>query len=290
MKFSDAVEQFIELRTPVVQPSTLQRMYRPALRSWLSIIEDKELESCTKMDVQRFVHSLLSLSSPPRSRTTVNTYLRALKSFARWWSSMDVLLPTHALCTIRLLHVDRKAVEWISVEEFRRVLAVESSALHRAVYTVGILTGLRLSTLCALRWSWVDSERRTLSIQNSSTFRSKNGRAQCIPLSVLVLSILDRQPRVHECIFVQRRGCRPQPLRPQSVSHAFKRAVRKAGLPQEVHFHTLRKSFGSLLLRQGVPIESVSTLLGHSSISVTVEHYAALKGSELHSQVSLLSI
>lgn len=72
-----------------------------------------------------------------------------------------------------------------------------------------------------------------------------------------------------------------------AVSKAFKKAVRKAGLSEDIHFHTLRHSFASNLVQKGVPLYSVKELLGHSSIQMT-EIYSHLKLDDLRDAVGKL--
>jgi site-specific recombinase XerD len=70
------------------------------------------------------------------------------------------------------------------------------------------------------------------------------------------------------------------------VRKKFKKAVRKAGLSEDSHFHTLRASFGSYLLQSGVPISHISRLLGHSSISKTEKHYNVVSFGKLNNAIA----
>ena len=55
--------------------------------------------------------------------------------------------------------------------------------------------------------------------------------------------------------------------RQEFISKKFKKAIRDAGLPDELHFHSLRHSFASILVQSGVSLYVVKELLGHASIS-----------------------
>lgn len=61
---------------------------------------------------------------------------------------------------------------------------------------------------------------------------------------------------------------------PNSVSHAFKSWLGKAGLPTTTRFHDLRHSCATLLLVQGVSPRVVMEILGHNQISTTMNIYA----------------
>jgi len=63
------------------------------------------------------------------------------------------------------------------------------------------------------------------------------------------------------------------PFDPSTITHAFKKIVHKAGLP-EVRLHDLRHTHASLMLKAGVHPKIVSERLGHSNISITLDTYS----------------
>jgi len=73
------------------------------------------------------------------------------------------------------------------------------------------------------------------------------------------------------------------------ISKQFKKAVRSAGLSEDIHFHTLRHSFASNLIQKGASIYVVKELLGHESISTT-QIYSHLQSENLSQAVSLLDL
>jgi site-specific recombinase XerD len=87
-----------------------------------------------------------------------------------------------------------------------------------------------------------------------------------------------------ECnhVFYDRYGGK---LRDLTVSHSFKKYVRKAGLDDRLHFHSLRHSFASALVTAGVSLYAVQKLLGHST-SKMMEIYSHLMLQQLHSEVN----
>lgn len=63
------------------------------------------------------------------------------------------------------------------------------------------------------------------------------------------------------------------PLDPSTVSHAFTRILRKAGLPH-IRFHDLRHTHATLMLKAGVHPKVVSERLGHASVAFTLDTYS----------------
>ena len=62
--------------------------------------------------------------------------------------------------------------------------------------------------------------------------------------------------------------------RRDSVMRSLRVFLEKAGLPVDVRFHDLRHTAGTLALRQGVPLHTVSRMLGHSDPAMTLRRYA----------------
>lgn len=63
------------------------------------------------------------------------------------------------------------------------------------------------------------------------------------------------------------------PLHPQSLSTAFKRAVKTSGLPA-IRFHDLRHTHATMLLSANVHPKVVADRLGHASITITLDTYS----------------
>lgn len=73
------------------------------------------------------------------------------------------------------------------------------------------------------------------------------------------------------------------------VGHRFKKFIRKAGLSEEIHFHSLRHTGATWLVQNGVSIYAVQKLLGHSNISVT-QVYSHLETESLFNSIEKISI
>lgn len=63
-----------------------------------------------------------------------------------------------------------------------------------------------------------------------------------------------------------------EPLDPKTYQDFFKRMLKKAGL-RDINFHALRHTFATRSLEKGIPAKTVSELLGHSSITITLDLY-----------------
>ena len=73
------------------------------------------------------------------------------------------------------------------------------------------------------------------------------------------------------------------------ISKTFKKCVLDAELDERLHFHSLRHTFASWLVQEGVSLYEVQKLLGHPSSSVT-QIYSHLQPEQMHSTVNRIDL
>lgn len=153
---------------------------------------------------------------------------------------------------------------------------------------VAVGTGLRLSELCAMRWSWVDlaGEKAKLTVRNSDAFTTKSGRERVVPLAGRALEVLVRlaAERSSEGDDAVLKGATGEAIGKGYLSARFRHYRKLAGLPEAIHFHSLRHTFASRLVEKGVDLYRVQHLLGHADQKMT-QRYSHLKPDGLHAAV-----
>jgi integrase len=153
---------------------------------------------------------------------------------------------------------------------------------HVAEFIFALNTGLRLSSQYGATYEMMDLKRNVLDIP-----RTKNDEAVHVPLNVDVLAALRSLASWGERkgpIFRNQR----HPAKPVfSNDHWFKPALKAAGI-DDFRWHDLRHTFASWLVQDGVPLDRVSKLLGHKSLTMTMR-YAHLAPNQLHEDVALLT-
>ena len=158
----------------------------------------------------------------------------------------------------------------LSVSEMLAILAALSSLRDRVLVTVLYSAGLRLGEVCRLRVENIDSARMLLHIR-----QAKGHKDRYAPLSPVALELLRewwrqtmRKTRPSGLLF----PCVKDPLRPvdhSTVQRALRLAVRRAGLTKRVSPRTLRHSFATHLMEQGMNLRVIQVLLGHSNTRTT---------------------
>lgn len=158
----------------------------------------------------------------------------------------------------------------LSVSEMLALLAALVSLRDRVLVTVLYSAGLRLGEVCRLRVENIDSPRMLLHIR-----QAKGHKDRYVPLSPIALELLRewwrrtmRQTRPTGLLF----PCARDPLRPihhSTVQRALKIAVHRAGITKRVSPRTLRHSFATHLMEQGMNLRVIQILLGHSHTRTT---------------------
>lgn len=163
---------------------------------------------------------------------------------------------------------EKLRLRWLEPEE-EMVLMEHLSLPMRPLVTVAINTGLRIQAeALTLTWASVDLKRATLTVEAAY---AKNGKTRVIPLNSVALDALRalKATTPSEYVFVNEHGHPYRTIRPN-----FRRACARAGL-KGVTPHTLRHTFASRLVMEGVDPRTVQELGGWQTLSM-VERYAHL--------------
>ena len=181
---------------------------------------------------------------------------------------------------------DRKLPVVLSYQELRRLFLAPQRLKHRVLLSLIYSAGLRVSEVCNLHINDIDSERMQIRVVKS---KGKNDRY--VVLSEYVLQGLRKyiaSSKPQKYLFNGR--IKGQPLGKGAVQQSFRLAVSKSGIIKDVSVHSLRHSYATHLLEQGVDIVTIKELLGHSAIETTMMylHVAKVNRTNAHSPMDRL--
>lgn len=153
----------------------------------------------------------------------------------------------------------------LSGEEVVRLLECVTNVRYRLVLMTMYATGLRVSEATRLRIEDIDSQRMTIHVR-----AGKGAKDRMVPLSPVLLEALRsywRTARPTTWLFPGSGS--GGPIRLETIREACRRATLAARLVKRVTPHTLRHSFASQLLEEGVDIRTIQKWLGHSQLRTT---------------------
>ena len=132
--------------------------------------------------------------------------------------------------------------------------------------TWAIETAMRRGEIAAMRWDHLDRKARVLLIPETNT-----GTPRRVPLSTAALAVLDGLPR--------RLDGRVWGMRPDSISQAFERVCKAAGI-EGLTFHDLRHEATSRLFEKGLNPMEVAAITGHKTLQM-LKRYTHLRAEDL---------
>jgi integrase len=276
----DSVENTVRRSTFAQYESVVNRHLIPALGRL-------KLKSITPAHARSLYREKLDCGLSPRTVQYIHVTLhKALKQ-----AVMDGLIPRNIADAVKAPQVHKKEVNPLIPAEVAALLSAASGDRLEALYVTAIHTGLRRSELLGLKWTDIDLDTGTLSVQRSldkdGTFnppkRSKSRRTvKLTPQAAEALK--GHRARQNEerlqlgslwedrgLVFPNRSG---KPMNADNLYHrGFKPLLEKAGL-SGFTFHSLRHTCATLLLSKNVNPKIVSEMLGHATISQTMDTYS----------------
>lgn len=150
---------------------------------------------------------------------------------------------------------------------------------------ISAVTGIRIGELCALTWSDIDLEKRIITVRKTIQ-RIKNIGGQTatkivitppksktsareIPVPDVLYSYLKKMKKDDDCYVLTGKK---KFAEPRTMQYRFYAVLKKIGLPQ-VNFHALRHMFATKCIDVGVDVKTLSEILGHCSVELTLNRY-----------------
>jgi len=215
-------------------------------------------EKLSQKNIRDFFLHLVSKKKAARS--TFMIYLSGIKFFfertlSRKWEFFQLAKPKRRI----------KLPEVLSEEEVRKILSCIKNPILRMCSTLIYSCGLRVSEACNLKASDIDSRRMVVKIQNG-----KGGKDRLAPLPERTLTRLREYYHMQKprgCLFPANDG--KKPVSRITLHKMLKKAAKDSGIKKNVYPHTLRHSYATHLLENGISLQTIQNILGHTHLSTT---------------------
>ncbi len=238
--------------------------------------KNTELSVLTSLFVQKKISATLSESIGKSIYCVLNQILKyAAEKYA-------IIVPP---LKRPVVHKPKKLIDVFSRKEQSRLLAAlyHKTDRFKAAILLCLHTGLRLGELCALKWTDIDVKNQfaliTRSVQRlyvdghptktillETSPKSVHSRRE-IPLPPGIFKLLSEYSKEKEYVFGGDR-----PVEPRTMQNWFKKILKEAALENK-NFHALRHTFSTNCIEGGTDAKSLSELLGHSDVQITLNHY-----------------
>ena len=286
----DAVRDWLTYGLSSREPATLEAYTHLCTTHVIPALGKRRLRDLSAEDVDRW---LADKSTTLSTRTLQGLHSCLNRSVKRAMARDKVKRNVVALCSVPTGQGGRPSKS-LSLAQAFAVLEVSRTSRMHAYIVLSLLTGARTEEMRALQWAHVDlvgrpdaspplpphvevwrSVRRGGDTKTRTSRRTLALAQRCVDALAQHRTLQERERleagarwREHGLVFSSKVGT---PLDPSHVRRDFRAAIRGAADidPQDWTPRELRHSFVSLLSDQGVPLEDISRLVGHSSTAVT---------------------
>jgi len=174
----------------------------------------------------------------------------------------------------------------LNCQEIKTLIATPKWKKHRILFALIYSAGLRISEVHNLEQRDIDMQRMTIHIR-----QSKYKKDRIVPLSnYMKKGLLDYYSQVCPIKYVFNGKATGSPFSKRAIQYIFRETLQRARIQKPANVHTLRHSYATHLLEQGVDILTIRDLLGHEDITTTMKylHIAQLEHRKAHSPLDTL--
>ncbi len=219
------------------------------------------------------------------SASTVNTILTVAKNILLYASREKEL----SVADIRGIPVKQIKTDPPTLSEKDQETLVQWLYDNLTPCNLGILlslyTGIRLGEICALRWKDISRDDQSVAVYQTMQRIQRPGEKRTevvvqapkspsafrrVPVSKEMAKLLAENRKADEAYLLT--GDQMHFMEPRSLQRQFKRALRACGM-KDVNFHTLRHTFATRGIEVGFDPKTLSAILGHATVSMTLNRY-----------------
>lgn len=248
-------------------PNTI-KTYMSYMRSFVEEFHHTDLDSVSTKQINDYILKLIRTKSISSSQQ--NQRISAIKFYFE-----QVLGRKKQYFLLTRPRKEKKLPNVLTVEEVERILNQCRNLKHKCILMTLYSGGLRRSELINLKISDIDSQRMLIRITDS-----KGNKDRFTILSKKLLRLLRDYFRLYKPKLWLFEGQGGRQYSATSIENIFRKALKKSNINKHATPHTLRHSFATHLLEQGISILHIKELLGHSSTKTT-EIYTHISSKQL---------
>lgn len=291
----------------------------PCIAKFKSVVELKDFRPKTKKEYVRYLCKLAEhFQCDPATLTQdqVREYFLFLRQHKHYGGSAMTVARASLRCFFQdcLTHADWTVFHELAIrrveplpvvltrDEVARVLGVVREPRFRACLRLIYHCGLRVGEVVRIEVSHIDGPAQRLHVRFA-----KGGKDRYVPLAPGMLAELRQWWKLHQhprFLFPSPgRGWKDrsrtlaesmrhatEPMSVSSIQMAFRMARAAAGLKPTATVHTLRHSYATHLLEEGVSVRLISQYLGHESLETTVIYTHLTAVSEAQTRIALATL
>lgn len=233
------------------------KSYRSELQLYFSYFEDRDFKTIKKEEIESFVAMLITKHKI--SETKQNSLINAIKFYHE-----QVLGQPREFYNIQRPKRAKELPNVLSITDVLKLINALDNTKHKAMLALIYSAGLRSGELIKLRIRDIQSDQGFIHIKGA-----KGKKDRRTVLSVKVLSLLREYYKEYRPAYWLFEGQDGGPYTARSLQAVFRKAAAIANINPWATLHTLRHSFATHCLQNGMNLRQVQVLLGHASPKTT---------------------
>lgn len=280
--FEQICEEWLSYKKPRIKESTYSN-YKFTIDRFLKVkFKGKTLEFFTNYNFNQYIEQLQERLANKTTRK-IGVILKSILRYAERKYDFDFKLD---LITLPL--IDPKEISIFNEKErlkLEKYLSKSQDIKELGIY-ISLYVGLRIGEVCALKWSDIDFENKLINITHTLqrvyvdkddtkvviTNPKTKQSLRKIPIARDLLTKLKEMKKYYENDDYILTGKSDRFVEPIGYRYTYKKVLRECRL-QYKNYHCLRHTFATRCIRVGMDVKSLSEILGHSNISVTLSIY-----------------
>lgn len=201
---------------------------------------------------------LLNRQDRGNSSQTINLALNAIKFFYR------EVMKSQDKIDLKFAKRSKRLPVILSRAEIEQIISNIRNNKHRLIISLAYGAGLRVSEAANMRVKNINIAELTIHIKEA---KGKKDRLTVFPKKIAVdIQNMLAGKKNDDFVFESNRGGR---LTTTTLQKIFENSLKKTGIKKDATFHSLRHSFATHLLENGIDVRYVQELLGHQNIRTT---------------------
>ena len=283
--FSDYCDLWMENNMPKLKPSSISKYNSMLDKHILPFFKNYKIQEMNTSLINEFSNTLLykeklSVKTTRDILILLHEIIIYIQNKTGYNFSIEILYPK----------AERKELRVLSLQEQKDFIQFlqEDIDLYKISILLTLFTGLRIGEICGLQWKHISFETKTLQIRQTvqriknmdPTSNQKTTLAigspktfssiRTIPLTDKLLSLLEPFKNEDSEIFIMTGTLHP--MDPRKLQRKLNSYMKELNI-EGVHFHTLRHTFATRYIELGCDTKTLSEILGHSNISITMNRY-----------------
>ncbi|WP_348921157.1 tyrosine-type recombinase/integrase [Enterococcus rotai] len=271
-----------ELMKENIKESTFSSYQNKLSLHILPVIGKTPLHRVDKKLLEQLVDQLKNKLSPASIQIVFRLVKNCLKS-----ARDRGYLYTNPAEQVSLPKVQKEQVPALNRQQHTQILNESKKTIKGLPVVLALETGMRIGEISALKWEDIDFDQQVIHVCRTkqrifdyANSASKTKLIETVPKTQRSRRIIPLTPCLKEQLILAKNQANSsyvvenhgKSIEPRTICYRFERIKEKVGL-QNFGFHALRHTFATRCVELGISINTISTLLGHASIKMTLDTY-----------------